>query len=816
VARTIRCAAALEHGREIELLRGLEQKGGLRRPVRAVLAESAMEPGIFGLFRPVLVWPAGISERLDDAHLEAILAHEVCHVRRRDNLLAALNMLVEAVFWFHPLVWWMGARLVAEREHACDEEVLALCARPQVYAESILKVCEFCVESPLECVAGITGADLKRRVVEIMRARALLRLTWPKRALLGAAVLCAIAVPVMMGQAEAAKAEQRLMLAAIQAAPKPLQTAAHAMIEEEQAPSSGEVEKAALPALPAQRDAIGDLDQLCDPALAREPGVRFDVVSIRPVADRPGRLIDPPDGDGLTGEAGTAYDMIRWAFNLGNGWWPLDQVRGAPKGFETDNYDFQAKVAPSDVAAWRKLSESQRQLVFRSVLFERFKLACHVEYEQRSVYNLVIAKGGPKIRESQPEDLKQFDGKGGFDPQIFGVKVYMLGGSTYGFPDVSIRLFADNFLPRMSGRTVIDKTALPGKYTFRLAFTGLYNQATHSFDNEVAAPNAPLLFDALEEQLGLKLVPSKGPVPVLVIDHIEKPTVDGAEVQPTTAPNMMPVSMSQLPPGTVATGTAASGSLAQFDAATIKHHDPNDKNPFSNGQGFRGSPGGRIFFGGPARMLVQFAYGLQDYQVTGGPEWVASERFEINAVPPNDSPSRNIKIANAEPTTEQRQMLQSLLRDRFGLQCHFETKEGEVYILTRGTKPLQLKPTEHPDRDPRAVTFGPLGGFEQRPKGGGAAGGAPQIRPDGTPVALQGTNTTTDYLALRMSRYLEVPVLNQTGIEGSYDFDVPVDGQDQLVDQVLKLPDGLGLKIKRSRGPVQTLVIDHIDHPTEN
>ncbi len=129
VARTIRFAETLETGREIELLRGLEQKGGLRKPVRAVLAESAMEPGIFGIFQPVLVWPAGISERLDDAHLEAILAHEVCHVRRRDNLLAALNMLVEAVFWFHPLVWWMGARLVAEREHACDEEVLTLCAR---------------------------------------------------------------------------------------------------------------------------------------------------------------------------------------------------------------------------------------------------------------------------------------------------------------------------------------------------------------------------------------------------------------------------------------------------------------------------------------------------------------------------------------------------------------------------------------------------------------------------------------------------------------------------------------------------------------
>ena len=80
--------------------------------------------GIFGIVKPALVWPKGISARLDDAQLEAILAHEVCHVRRRDNLAAAIHMLVEAIFWFHPLVWWLGSRLVDERERACDEEVL--------------------------------------------------------------------------------------------------------------------------------------------------------------------------------------------------------------------------------------------------------------------------------------------------------------------------------------------------------------------------------------------------------------------------------------------------------------------------------------------------------------------------------------------------------------------------------------------------------------------------------------------------------------------------------------------------------------------
>lgn len=81
--------------------------------------------------------------KLTDAQLESVIAHELCHVRRHDNLAAALHMLVEAVFWFHPLVWWIGARLVDERERACDEEVVRLGSDPQIYAESILKVCEF-------------------------------------------------------------------------------------------------------------------------------------------------------------------------------------------------------------------------------------------------------------------------------------------------------------------------------------------------------------------------------------------------------------------------------------------------------------------------------------------------------------------------------------------------------------------------------------------------------------------------------------------------------------------------------------------------
>jgi bla regulator protein blaR1 len=66
--------------------------------------------------------------------LDAIITHELCHRRRRDNMAAAVHMLVQVVFWFHPLVWWIGARLLGERECACDEEVLRLGNDAQAYA----------------------------------------------------------------------------------------------------------------------------------------------------------------------------------------------------------------------------------------------------------------------------------------------------------------------------------------------------------------------------------------------------------------------------------------------------------------------------------------------------------------------------------------------------------------------------------------------------------------------------------------------------------------------------------------------------------
>jgi bla regulator protein blaR1 len=121
----------------------------LELPLKALSTDALLEPGIFGIFRPVLLLPECIFDRLTPEQLKAVIAHELCHVRYRDNLTAAIHMFVETVFWFHPLIWWIGKRMVAERERACDEEVLRLGYQPRVYAEGILNICKLYVESPL-------------------------------------------------------------------------------------------------------------------------------------------------------------------------------------------------------------------------------------------------------------------------------------------------------------------------------------------------------------------------------------------------------------------------------------------------------------------------------------------------------------------------------------------------------------------------------------------------------------------------------------------------------------------------------------------
>jgi len=168
-------------------------------PLQAYSSPSTMEPGIFGIIHPVLLLPEGIDHSLTPQQFEAVLAHELRHASYRDNLTAALHMCVETIFWFHPLVWWIGAQLMAERERDCDEAVLMQGSQPASYARGIVQVCEAYVESPLACASGISGSDLKKRIREIMTWRGSLPVTLPAKALLAVAIFAALSAPFIIG-----------------------------------------------------------------------------------------------------------------------------------------------------------------------------------------------------------------------------------------------------------------------------------------------------------------------------------------------------------------------------------------------------------------------------------------------------------------------------------------------------------------------------------------------------------------------------------------------------------------------------------------
>jgi uncharacterized protein (TIGR03435 family) len=346
ISAAIRHAAPLSQGREVEALRRMERIGGIRRPIDMLLSRTSLEPGIFGIVRPVLVWPEGVSQHLNDAHLEAVLAHEVWHVRRRDNLLAALHMLVEAMFWFYPLVWWLGARLIDERERACDEEVVALGSDRQIYAESILRVCEFCLGTPLPCVSGVTGADLKRRMVHIMNDRISHKLDFARKALLTLAALLAIAVPITFGLLNATPSRAQSQ-AASASLPAPVYSSVSIKPSE---PTAGELYRAKM-------------------------------------------MVNLSDGS-FTARDITLQRLIQLAYHLQD-----SLLVGGPDWVNTAKFDINAKLDPSVVAAMHKQMAEHNSGDLKALLADKFKLAVHSENRILPAYDLVVDSDSPKLQE---------------------------------------------------------------------------------------------------------------------------------------------------------------------------------------------------------------------------------------------------------------------------------------------------------------------------------------------------------------------------------------------------------------------------------
>jgi len=393
-----------------------------------------------------LLLPEGIADRLSPAQLKAIVAHELCHVKRHDNLMGAIHMIVESLFWFHPLVWWIGLRLVEERERACDEEILRTHVEPEIYAEGILNVCKFYLELNSPCVSGITGADLKRRIDAIMANHLAAGMNLSRRILLTIAAIGTIAGPVMLGILNAPMGRTQIQ-------------------------SAGRQE--------------------------------FDVASVK--AFKPGsapenRTITAAHGSLLMSQQ-TLRECIVWAYGLNN----AGEISG-PAWMDEEQFDIAAKSTDS-------ATQDQLKLMLQTLLAQRFKLSLHRRTEQRPVYRLEVGKGGPKLHQVQTEPVKgaHFGLEGGF------VTIQMVNRIA--------RLI--EFLQIFLDHSVLDGTELPGVYEIDLRVELNDPQARLPQPGQVfmGFGMTPGVFTAVE-QLGLKLVLRKGPVDVLVVDHVERPSAN--------------------------------------------------------------------------------------------------------------------------------------------------------------------------------------------------------------------------------------------------------------------------------------------------
>ena len=460
--RIVRSATALEFG----------------LPVRVRSSSALLEPGIFGFFRPTLLLPEGIADTLSPEQLQTILAHEMCHVRRRDNLAVSLHMVVEAVFWFHPLVWWIRARLLEERERACDEEVVRSGNDPQTYAEGILKVCELYAKAPLECVAGVAGGNLKHRVEAIMTNCVTPRLSVRRKALLASAAILTLATPLAVGL--------------MNAPPRDPNGAAFKVVSIRLGGYTSPLER-------VSRDLPGFL-----------PDGRFTYEgSIRRVIAMAYNLPLSPSGFQLK----SVPDWIDPSISPPQ---PGSSGSSGPDRMESKDipYTIDATgIFPPGLSQEARVDRERAML--QNLLANRFKLRIHHESGEMPVLALMVEEGGPKLQKADieekdcpaPDPLFPAPVDKNLCHNFLSLKGSPLLGRAVDMPDLLRWLQGSTSYP------VVDKTGIKGLY--RIEMTG---------GLDFPQLNEGSIRDAAQ-QLGLKFKLQNDKVDVYVIDHIEKPAL---------------------------------------------------------------------------------------------------------------------------------------------------------------------------------------------------------------------------------------------------------------------------------------------------
>jgi len=418
------------------------------RHARLLLSDEASSPMAVGFLKPAVILPDSLLSDLEPVELDHVLLHESAHLARFDDWTNLGARILAGALALHPVALWILRQIDREREIACDEWVVSRTGQARDYAACLARMCERQWSQQQTLASGIFG----RQSRIFQRIELLLK---PER------------------KFSSGVAISRIVWSCI-----------------------------ALLALGAGTSLAPRLV-----AFAQQSRPSFEVASIKPG--------DPNERRRGIGNRGNQVEvlnfplkeMIGWAYGV-----QKHQIFGGPKWIDSDLFTIEARPSAATPLLPPEDPNGVLRLMLQSLMEDRFKLAIHRETRMEPIYELVLAKGGPKLKKSAGPgaDGRQgiFGRPGRWDATNQGV------GALIGM------------LSSTLGRPVRDKTGITGRYDYTLVFTEPPEPVPGVSPAEAAPPvdsNAPSVFTALQEQLGLKLESTRGPVEVLVVDNAERP-----------------------------------------------------------------------------------------------------------------------------------------------------------------------------------------------------------------------------------------------------------------------------------------------------
>jgi uncharacterized protein (TIGR03435 family) len=449
---------------------------GLRRVIRVVELPHIDVPLVVGCLRPIVVLPIAAISQLHVAQVEAILAHELAHVRRHDYLVNLMQTLAETLLFYHPAVWWVSARIRDEREHCCDDVAVAVCGDPVAYAAALAEL-EAGRGRDVSLAAAAAGGSLLNRVRRILRVE----VSDDSRS---SAWVIGLAVVAVVGGVT--------------------------------------------------------LNVIAQTTAPNEPPMKFEVAAVRENTAGDGKMLMQRLPGGRISVVNVPLGvLLRDAYRLQD-----SQLIGAPDWIFSARYDITAKAEQEFPSSMPADALNPVHLMMRSLLEERFKLAVHRETRELPIYALVVSRSdgrlGPELKVSSADcAAMQARGREPAAPPPPKPGERPICGIRMGFGEIAgsgfaLSVFANAISPTVQ-RIVVDRTGLSGNYDWYVRWTperlpqrppGTPADQPFRMNGLEIDPNGPSIFTAVQEQLGLKLEAARGPVEVLVIDHIERPTPD--------------------------------------------------------------------------------------------------------------------------------------------------------------------------------------------------------------------------------------------------------------------------------------------------